>query len=704
MRSGLLLAWSVVLLASHYLHTSASAFTNSQLLILRGRSKSEVSNEVPSLSFVDQDSAESQEKLVLAFKYYDNKSLPSWTTELFEKCQTIETHKVNPTNSPLIDSILQGLNSPAPQSFYVLHRAVSRVLEVLEQEQQGSKMNSTQTNHHALELLQTTSYFLVKRGNKLVLKNSGDETTDKVGDSILWKIVPASDDLTDNANWHDIIPKSQGKQKQSKPMSTLQIATQILELVTEASERQVPLSSRAPIDELVDQVLEQLSWTMGMDLGGRTSADAAFVFALAGVRNEQLFQALAIVSTYEMMRVGQRNKFYSKYVLQIIEKHAAAGSKGPAIETLYRVAAECLIQKGDHSDLANNILSRHNSTESSSAPPLNLLSPRPLLWLWRFSARQRKAKTSSNIKSDDTDPSETGATEEDMEEYAYSRDNRPPPTLPIFADPDMPLIVDLGCGMGTSLLGLATSKTRTSIDSMLGIESFQACNLLGADLSQLAMGFGQGIADRWGLSDRLQYSWTTAGECLEMVEKSYQGQVALIMIQFPTPYRLMTGSNTGLGNTQLPTDFRSGFMVSDELLSQVARILSQSPGCKLLVQSNCEDVAVTIRQRATAQHGMKCLDVLHEVTNIDQKEQTQTRRNTEWITMGGERAIGPGWSSSPLLPKTGSTETEVACDLQGTPIHRCLLSCSHKSDAYAASRIWERSLYFSRPYTTKVWK
>ena len=160
-----------------------------------------------------------------------------------------------------------------------------------------------------------------------------------------------------------------------------------------------------------------------------------------------------------------------------------------------------------------------------------------------------------------------------------------------------------------------------------------------------------------------------------MVEKSYEGQVALIMIQFPTPYRLVSDNDKRIGNSQLPSDSQSGFMVSDSLLAQVARILSQSGG-KLLVQSNCEDVAVTIRRRATTQYGMACVDVRQEVTsrNMDHVQQ-QTLRNIEWIKMGGERAIGPGWSSAPLLPTRGSTETEVACDLQGTPIHRCLLSC-----------------------------
>jgi len=229
--------------------------------------------------------------------------------------------------------------------------------------------------------------------------------------------------------------------------------------------------------------------------------------------------------------------------------------------------------------------------------------------------------------------------------------------------------------MGVSLLGLATTQVN-DVDSstLLGIANFDACNYLGADLSQLAMGFGQGVASRWGLSSKLQYTRASAEECLDTVEKSCAGKVALIMIQFPTPYRLMSGHDeSSKGNTQLPLDYRAGFMVSDTLLSQIARILSISGG-KLLVQSNCEDVAVTIRQRATAEHGLKCVNVPDRVANMDRVEE-QTLRNNEWIKMGGERAIGSGWSATPLLPARGRTETEVACEIKGTPVHRCLLSC-----------------------------
>ena len=144
------------------------------------------------------------------------------------------------------------------------------------------------------------------------------------------------------------------------------------------------------------------------------------------------------------------------------------------------------------------------------------------------------------------------------------------------------------------------------------------------------------------------------------------------MIQFPTPYQLDSPTKMK-GNSQLPVDSQSGFMVSDALLAKIATILSRSNGM-LLFQSNCEDVAVTVRNRAIVDHGMKILDLSHQqqIGDLDACEQTQ--RGLEWIRLGGKRAVGAGWSSVPLLPRRATTETEVACHVAGTPIHRFLLS------------------------------
>jgi SAM-dependent methyltransferase len=405
---------------------------------------------------------------------------------------------------------------------------------------------------------------------------------------------------------------------------------------------------------------------MGTDLRGRSSADAAFALAMAGVTNERLFQSLAVVSQYELNRVGHRSTFESRYVLQIVEKHAAAGTR--KLIGLYKVAAECLAIKEKEQN--------QECIDSLQKATLDLLSPRPLFWLWRFSARQKKVRRGIHQPGSSTDKCTTTRTQSHTTSVVQRPHNLLPPS---FQKQKRPLILDLGSGLGTSLLGLANAySTDDENDAVLlrGLNVTE-CNFLGVDLSQLNIRFARGISARWGLDHRLSYCCASAEDCLEAVASEYAGQVALVMIQFPTPYRLQNNKNIDLsdsplksdGNPHLPPDFNS-FMLSDSLLAKTSTLLSRAGG-KLLIQSNCEDVAVSIRHRAVSQHGMKIVDVPDSV--LGTKDWQPTLRDLEWIRMGGERAVGPGWSSKPLLPLRARAETEVACEIEGKPIHRCVL-------------------------------
>jgi hypothetical protein len=51
-----------------------------------------------------------------------------------------------------------------------------------------------------------------------------------------------------------------------------------------------------------------------------------------------------------------------------------------------------------------------------------------------------------------------------------------------FADVARPLVIDIGCGFGVSLLGLAMSSCTSGSDSGSNIDLSQ-CNFLGCDLS-----------------------------------------------------------------------------------------------------------------------------------------------------------------------------------------------------------------------------
>ena len=160
--------------------------------------------------------------------------------------------------------------------------------------------------------------------------------------------------------------------------NAVQLAHEALELAMDASENSYPIPLYE-IDVLARKAVNRLAWTLGTDIRGRSSADAAFSFAMAGVTNDVLYQTLALVAQCELQRIGQRPSFRSKYILQMVEKLAAAGIQN---HNVYRVAADCLASKGEHLDVAE-MLARPNGG-------FGLLSTRPLLWLWRFSARQPK--------------------------------------------------------------------------------------------------------------------------------------------------------------------------------------------------------------------------------------------------------------------------------------------------------------------------
>jgi hypothetical protein len=104
-------------------------------------------------------------------------------------------------------------------------------------------------------------------------------------------------------------------------------------------------------------------------------------------------------------------------------------------------------------------------------------------------------------------------------------------------------------------------------------------------------------------------------------------------------------------------------------------MLAKTQG-KLLLQSNCEDVAVWMISKAWSMEGGYSLLTQPELQPDPKSPSVAPRipqRTADWIAMGGERADGPGWYKNPLLPRQGATETEIACILNGTPVHRCVL-------------------------------
>jgi len=101
----------------------------------------------------------------------------------------------------------------------------------------------------------------------------------------------------------------------------------------------------------------------------------------------------------------------------------------------------------------------------------------------------------------------------------------------LFADPSLPLVIDVGCGYGATLLGLSHDQARQSPSS--GQQRF---NFLGCEMSLACVRFASGLAFRWGLKSNCAFVKVEALQCLEWINYSYEGPVTWILLQFPTPF------------------------------------------------------------------------------------------------------------------------------------------------------------------------
>jgi SAM-dependent methyltransferase len=557
-------------------------------------------------------------------------------TDPFEECCKADSWTVNPNGDTLIDEILQRINSPAPQSFYALERALN-----------NSLLGETQS----LDSLSWAGQFLLKRGytlciNQSAIRNNNNnnnniksrEKKEKLIAGVDWRISKDDEISNIDSGWLPI-------QAATKEFSVIQLANELLKKCQEYSTRQEFISDDT-MNQYIDHIEDRLQVTLGTDVKGRTASDAAFSLALAGVTRESVFTSLTRIASQELYRVRNRSlQRRSKDHLHMVEKLAASGVRGQEAQNMYKLAA----------DLLKNAPHKGGMYLDNDPTKFDLLSPRPLLWLWRFAAGQKKAKEST-AASEDTVQKDSRVVARDKVSQALSQ----------FNDASRPLVVDIGCGMGVSLIGLTRCHDDSNNLLPTGL-SWQDCNFIGCDLSPLAVRFGRGTANRWGLDDRLQFVHAEAEAFLDSLLDEYNGSVALLLIQFPTPYRL----NEGDGNKQLPMGPDSGFMVSEMLMQMAAQAVKKGGG-RLLLQSNCEDVAVYMKNLAM-NRGLACIPEASPIADVNDKHKDLPQRTQLWISMGGERAQGADWHISQVLPDRCATETEVACIIQNTPVHRCLM-------------------------------
>jgi hypothetical protein len=645
------------------------------------------------------------------------------------ECWAANTTSVNANKDPAVDQILQGLVSPAPQSLFVLQRAFWN---------NESRHDGDGHFHLGRARRVAMCHHLIKREYRLwIRQNYSASEMEKPSPGIDWTVRPV-DKRTALEGWQIGTASLQSwtpqpLQRTAQPNDhqllarTHQIALDILDLVWDACDRQIPIPPTS-LNALVTALKERLDGTLGTDLRGRTAVDTMLTLALAGVAMPcSIYTKLETVLRLELQRLQgrpSRTRRSSNELVHLVEKLAAAGAiptinPSNSVTVIHQLIATAL-QSGGNLDmdtsqllLTRNVSVPFSTTASSAAAvaqPYDLLQARPLLWIWRFGSRLSKPTSTDH---------EYGGGNGDVRPF-QDRIPHPPRTSwnPNFDDPTKPLVMDLGCGFGITLLGLAlwpfgvSGDRRGTTAGLLLPESvsWSDCNFLGSDWHGLGVRFAAGIAQRWSSSrnatdsygevvpnpwcttaGRLQYECRSTHDLLDQLLCSeslpYPGRIVLVLLQFPTPYRLMAdrgndvddeNSVKAMGNMQLPALESNGFMGSPLVLGKIAELLSRQGGGRLLVQSNCEDVAVQI-QSSAIECGFTAIPMEPHVSEMDNS--LLTERTRRWLerTLGRNgdktnhrRAIGPEWSATQLLPERCASETDVACQIQNVPVHRIL--------------------------------
>mmetsp|Transcript_8279 Transcript_8279/g.18543 ORF Transcript_8279/g.18543 Transcript_8279/m.18543 type:complete len:638 (-) Transcript_8279:135-2048(-) len=537
-----------------------------------------------------------------------------------------------------VDKIMEGLVSPAPESFRVLHSVMSKI-----NFDESVPADDNDTNY--LGDLKALSSFLVKPNYDIELYTDSE--------ILKWRLIPRSNNKVGVIYPCDCI--QEGKTELYHEHNSLNLSRMALDLATKTPSDPHVLPK---IHDIVRQAEKRLVLTMGSDLRGPISSVACFNFALAGVqRSSSLFQTLSYIGIHELKRTGLRVSTQPKHILHMVEKFAACDIHGRHASDLYHIAGVCLEKKG----YSDSML-----IESLKDGDFGFHSPRPLIWLWRFSSRQKKVSIS--------------------EFTSNSKDKRNVDWAEIFYDASKPLVVDVGSGMGASLLNLSnmTSCDDSADDSFnSGGDAFQMSwpdfNYAGADLNQAMVNFGNGIISRDTTARRMgrvHFLSLSAEDFLAELQ-SYPGGLALIMINFPSPYRLEV---SGAGNSQLPSKHSNQFMVTKKVLALVAGLLSK-PDRKggnglFLFQTKCEDVAVHVKNDCLSSGTMECVPCKNPIKdiNLQYKSGNRPKRVDEWLkaTPSAERAEGSMYSRTPFLPTAGRPETEVQCSYENTVVHRCL--------------------------------
>jgi hypothetical protein len=415
---------------------------------------------------------------------------------------------------------------------------------------------------------------------------------------------------------------------------------------------------------------------LGSDLRGVTSADAAFYVAISGVsKSHHIFDALVKIGIHELRRLGRRSSFQPKYILQMVEKFAATGFESKYTEEMYHLAGTCLRDKGythGDSDVISHLL--HGS--------FGLHSNRPLLWLWRYSARQKKVSYA--------------VIRNDRDETSGNVENVTIKWNDYFDDTSRGLVLDIGCGFGVCLLNLWRQSKRQkngnvlTTDDLSHMMEWSEYNFAGADLNPQLIGYANGVTSRFPPSEqkRVHFFCCSAVQLLSSL-LMYKGNIELIMIHFPSPYRSTfvdrDGNTERTGNSQLPGNVQDDFMITPQVAIMISNLLQQPQNnhAMLLFQTKCEDVAIHVKNLFLSTGTIETVPCSNPVNSVEDSYTISGRRPKrleQWLayTPNAERAEGECWSSVSMMPTVARPETEIQCEYDHTVVHRCIFRSIQK--------------------------
>jgi SAM-dependent methyltransferase len=406
------------------------------------------------------------------------------------------------------------------------------------------------------------------------------------------------------------------------------------------------------------------------DLHGRRYADLALLFALAGSRNTYLFDRLATLFRDYLLAQKSPAILQTRWVRHSLERFRSAGippDHSLFISTAY-IFKDSFKLRGDESFV---------------------FPSRSLLWLARQTRKWRKSGRQSltNRQKFDTNDGLNISS--------------------LFRDPHLPLVIDLGCGLGVSLLG------------MTALSYSHAFNRLGCDLSVRSIRFATAMADRWNITSHCAFVETEALVLLQRIQSSYPGRIAWVSINFPSPYNIgeLVDTLESVGNKQLPN--LENFMITNSLLIKAIELLQMSSSrfqdhdSHLYFQTNVEDVGIVVQDmingllpeypisytpseetfgncfasslvnnrhpfREIDKHGYSAnLPLWVEsalLLEINSTESAYGKRRRIWIDSGSarRRACGQNWLSMSALPPCCKTETELTCEENFKFVHRLL--------------------------------